>query len=213
MLFILLCLILECIYSSAGQVQLQKTFKRNNGLIILPSVFDKIDVVSIGKEVVKLKKHLKIETGSIAVGRRGVHIPHSSDIYSLFYKDKVMQRVIRSTGHNLMQEEDLTLMPLELRVYPVGSYMPMHADESLFHDKPQLEFIYTVENEADCKFQWIDVNNVLHSEWIEPNSLVLIQANAVVHGVTRVCKPIQHKTIKFHFFFYFLNILFIVFYM
>ena len=63
--------------------------------------------------------------------------------------------------------------------------MAAHVDEVLFAI-PQVEFIYTVENDSDSQTYWEDATGRRHSIRTEPNSMVLIEAGRCLHGVTQL---------------------------
>ena len=65
--------------------------------------------------------------------------------------------------------------------------MGLHSD-LVMYDVPQTEMVYTIRNDSDSEFQWIDSKHRLHSFRPQANDLVLVRANGPFHGVT----PVHH---------------------
>eukprot|EP00600_Ochromonadales_sp_CCMP1393_P012547 CAMPEP_0175009140 /NCGR_PEP_ID=MMETSP0005-20121125/7353_1 /TAXON_ID=420556 /ORGANISM="Ochromonas sp., Strain CCMP1393" /LENGTH=337 /DNA_ID=CAMNT_0016264763 /DNA_START=247 /DNA_END=1260 /DNA_ORIENTATION=+ len=96
-----------------------------------------------------------------------------AQLHSVFSCDAQLELQNR---HGRVLEPALDI-PLELRLYPVGSSMPFHCDDCLYAI-PQLEFIYTVENDSDSKTVWVDAEGITRAEFTEPNSLLIVRAGA-----------------------------------
>ena len=90
-------------------------------------------------------------------------------------------RLSSITGQRLF----LSDFPLEYRAYPVGSHMSWHRDECLF-SVPQVELVLTVTNSSDSATEWQDGRGLVHRQWTEPNSLLLVRANGALHRVLPV---------------------------
>lgn len=75
-------------------------------------------------------------------------------------------------------------IPIECRKYPIGGGMKWHRDVNLF--EYQYECVYTVTNTSDSFTMYKDMFGTVHETWTEPNSLVVVQAGGVLHGVTPV---------------------------
>ena len=181
-------------------VQFQSTSKsvkfiNNNGFILIPNFFKKLEYIEISSIVSKLKKNYKSEINSLAVNRKGCQIPFNSEpsllLYEkFFYAPNTIEKIINPTGEiNLQQPTKPMIFPLEIREYCLNSYMDMHQDEILF-DYPQIEFIYCVENTSDTFTQWVDRSGLLHNDFTPPNSLILVKSGEYGsrHGVTKLRK-------------------------
>jgi hypothetical protein len=169
--------------TGTNSASLQAEFKRNNGLVYISNALGRDDALLVKNAVSKLKNTVKKETGSIATGRFGCHIPQSNVCADILLSSAFCSRIKRVTEKEFWPAD----FPLELRVYPIGAFMPMHRDECLYKE-PQIEFIYTVENSSDSKLQYVDIDGKLHVEWTQPNSLVLVRADASEHGVTPITR-------------------------
>lgn len=181
-LFLLILLLMapetEC---NSHSPSLAKEFVSNNGLAILPNILTLQEAQEIKTSIASLSKTMRKETGSIAIGRVGCHVPQESKIIEYLLSSKVVSRIARITGKG--QSLRAAEFPLEVRQYTIGSSMPLHKDEVLYKT-PQIEFIYTVENSSDSVLQYIDRSGKMMTEWTQPNTLVVIQADAVLHAVT-----------------------------
>jgi hypothetical protein len=161
-----------------------KEYRLNNGLVILPSVFPPSDFKLI-RELSKdlCKNSLRKETNSLARGRLGSRIAKESKLHELFTDGSILSRIERVTGrgeNRLVAPRDF---PLEIRKYVKGAHMPFHYDEQLYK-KPQIEFVYTVENSSDSYTCWVDARGETQKVRTEPNSMICIQAATVSHAVT-----------------------------
>jgi len=98
-----------------------------------------------------------------------------------------IERVLSLPRGSLRRAHDI---PIEYRVYGVGSYMHWHKDTWVPGDRirPQLEIVFTVKNTSDSKTRWIDVDGTQKDIWTPPNSILITQAHGVRHAV--------HKTTR-----------------
>ena len=78
--------------------------------------------------------------------------------------------------------------PIEYRKYFNGSQgMAWHKDLSMF-EPDCFEIVLTLSNNSDSKFEWIDENNNKKSISPQPNTIVVVRPNSVLHHVTPVNK-------------------------
>jgi len=102
-------------------------------------------------------------------------------VYDIFYSSKninfLKQRLNQS---NLMKSD----FPIEHRIYPKESEGMMWHSDTLLYQKPQYEAIYTIRNESSSLTEWEDDTGKLHSQWTEPNSLLVVKAQGFQHHVT-----------------------------
>jgi hypothetical protein len=159
-------------------------FRQNNGLIYVRSFFSMEKAAAIRKEVAELRKRAKPEIGSIATGRRGSFIAANSVARTALSSSETGKKLEQLVGQGSLLPAEY---PAELRIYPVGASMDWHSDDRLYA-LPQYELIYTVENCSDSETQWRDRSGQVHSEWTEPNSLLVVHADSVVHRATHVSK-------------------------
>ena len=89
------------------------------------------------------------------------------------------------------------LVPIEYRKYQVGGGgMKWHRDISLIGR--QYECVYTLTNTSDSQTVRRDWIGREHAVWAEPNSLIVVQAQGVMHGVTPVTIG-ERSIVKFVF--------------
>ena len=88
-------------------------------------------------------------------------------------------------------------IPIEYRKYQVGcGGMKWHRDTSLIGK--QYECVYTLSNTSDSMTltrDWLGNENAV---WTEPNSLIVVQAGGVMHGVSPVTIG-ERSIVKFVF--------------
>mmetsp|Transcript_27439 Transcript_27439/g.71210 ORF Transcript_27439/g.71210 Transcript_27439/m.71210 type:complete len:272 (+) Transcript_27439:71-886(+) len=159
-------------------------FKRNAGVLYWPSFLAREEFELVAAECEPLLGRTKPERNTLAKGRRGMYLPAESMTAALLLGEGTRERVGRKVGHLALLAGDY---PVELRLYPVSSYMDWHVDE-LMYTEPQYEMILTLENSTDSFTQWVDANGQTVSTWAEPNSLIVVKAGAALHQVTRVKK-------------------------
>lgn len=129
-------------------------------------------------ECAQLRHSLRPERSSTAEHRLGCYVPPGAATVSLFAAQSVAQRLSQLASTPLFLSE----YPLEYRTYPPGAHMAWHRDEQLFQE-PQVELVLTVSNSSDSVTEWQDAQGRLHSQWTEPNSLLLVRAGGAMHRV------------------------------
>ena len=86
-------------------------------------------------------------------------------------------------------------VPVEYRIYPSGGSMDWHRDVALYTE-PQFEIVCTIHNSSDSGTEWKDVDTGRRRGIrSEPNSVLIVQADSVVHRVRR-CKG-ERSIVKF----------------
>jgi len=173
-------------------------------VIYRPNFLPADDYRAVLEECQPILRIAKPEKNTLAKGRLGVYLPEGSKAVRRVLSEEVCTRVGRKVGAELLPGD----FPVELRVYPVGSYMDWHSDEVMYCS-PQYEMIYTLENTTDSETQWEDPRGGVVSQWAEPNSLIAIRAGGPLHQVTKsrsgrrsilkfVLTPTLDKTEEFH---------------
>jgi hypothetical protein len=66
---------------------------------------------------------------------------------------RVAERISGLVGQKVLPAD----VPVEYRVYPVGSSMEWHQDVALYTE-PQYELVFTLENTSDSQTQWQDAD-------------------------------------------------------
>ena len=149
-----------------------------------------------------LKRHLTKERSSIAQNRLGATLTQdqTNQIFRILEDGsiyKLVQRLADSSRSNGSKRniELARAIPAEARLYEqVGASMAWHRDD-IMYDPPQLEIVFTVENNSDCVTMWkMQANNAyndtskygdkIHSQETHPNSLLLLLAGGPEHCVT-----------------------------
>lgn len=162
------------------------SFLKNNGFLMLPDVFRAPDYEWIKTQLPSLRKQMRKEVNSLAFNRMGCRLPAEHHLNTLFYKNDLLNKILSTkTGRSKIWRPES--FPLEFRYYQKGAYMDMHLDDCLF-DTPQLEFIYTIENDSDSYTQFLTRDGYLESEYCLPNSLIVVEAGSSLHGVTKLTK-------------------------
>lgn len=149
------------------------------------SVFSREEFAAIQKEVSSCRKNLQEEcSNSIAEKRYGTTLAKDSSIVALLEKSSLHCLVERVTGKVC---ELSSQIPVEIRSYErEGAGMAWHVDDTLY-DPPQIEIVWTLENDSDCKTMWKEVGTGRqHSVETEPNSVVLLLAGGASHCVTHL---------------------------
>jgi hypothetical protein len=135
------------------------------------------------------------ENNPVAPGRLRTFMLPGSKTHHVFtspqlieYFSRVFDKPLQPAAH---------LVPIEYRKYQVGGGgMKWHRDVSLIGR--QYECVYTLTNTSDSQTVWRDWLGRQHPVWAEPNSLIVVQARGVMHGVSPV--TIGERTIvKFVF--------------
>ena len=113
-------------------------------------------------------------------------------VHRAFMNRKVADRLGALTGESSLLPADV---PVEFRVYPSGSCMDWHQDVALYVE-PQYELVFTLENSSDSQTQWQDEHGRRRGGWTEPNSVLMVRAEHVVHRVTPVTRG-ERSIVKF----------------
>lgn len=173
-----------------------KEFKRNGGILYLKQVFDRTTCERLVlPETERFRRgKLRPDRSGKAKGRVGCYIPSTSPLHRLLRGDELTKRLQDLLCEPNLQPGDY---PSEYRLYTAGSSMEWHKDESMYIE-PQLECVYTVSNTSDSETEWIDTDGRLHSQWTEPNSLLLIRAEGAEHRVKMVRRG-ERTIVKFVF--------------
>jgi hypothetical protein len=87
-------------------------------------------------------------------------------------------------------------VPVEYRIYPFGGSIDWHRDVALYTE-PQFEIVCTIHNSSDSRTEWKDVDTGRRRGIrSEPNSVLIVQADSVVHRVTPITKG-ERSIVKF----------------
>ena len=149
------------------------------------SVFSQEEFTVIQKEVSSCRKNLQEEcSNSIAEKRYGTSLAKGSPVVAILEKGSLHCLVERATGKVC---ELSSQIPVEIRTYErEGAGMAWHVDDTLY-DPPQIEVVWTLENDSDCKTMWKEVGTETQkSVETEPNSAVLLSAGGASHCVTHL---------------------------
>jgi hypothetical protein len=139
-----------------------------------------------------LDSQLKLEKTDTVV-RKIVSIPppgtpwekKENILYDVFYGEFFLSRLKKIVGLQLKP----STIPIDYRVYEIGGSMNWHRDTILSRDYPQIEIVFTLENNSDSTTEWLDDDtNEIHSIWTSPNSIVITQGGGVYHRVLPVKK-------------------------
>ena len=141
------------------------------------------------------------ENNSTAPGRLRTFMPPGSTAHRVFtspqlaeYFSTVFSKPLEPAG--IPSDHRITI-PVEYRKYQVGcGGMKWHRDTSLIGR--QYECVYTVANTSDSMTVRRDWLGNEHAVWAEPNSLMVVQAGGVMHGVSPVTIG-ERSIVKFVF--------------
>ena len=141
------------------------------------------------------------ENNPVAPGRLRTFMSPESMAHRVFtspqlteYFSTVFSKPLEPAG--IPSEHRITI-PVEYRKYQVGcGGMKWHRDTSLIGR--QYECVYTVENTSDSMTVRRDWLGNEHAVWAEPNSLMVVQAGGVMHGVSPVTIG-ERSIVKFVF--------------
>eukprot|EP00963_Diacronema_lutheri_P002419 scaffold155_cov347-Pavlova_lutheri.AAC.98 len=169
-------------------------FQRNGGILYLKEVFDRdcFERTILPETDRIARSKLRPERSSKAKGRVGCYIPSTSPLHRLLHGHNLTERLQDILGEPDLQPSDY---PSEYRLYTIGSAMEWHRDECMYTE-PQIECVYTISNTSDSRTEWIDTEGNLHSQWTEPNSLLLIKAEGAEHRVGMVRRG-ERSILKF----------------
>ena len=146
-------------------------------LIYQPNFLSHIHQLSIKKSI-DLSK-MTLEQHSYAINRYITELPKTHPAY-LFHTPFMVQKIA-----NILHLPKLVPAPhpIELRLYPPGSQMLFHKDESYQHNRT-FELVYTIYNTSDSKFVW--KKNGVHELTPKNNSIIIVESEDIEHAVTPV---------------------------
>jgi len=154
--------------------------KETFGLRYIEDFFPEEVYLQIRNECLKLKKKLKEEKNSIAVGRIGTTLSEDHPISQICNSNMTIQKL--KLPPNVIPSDT----PVEYRLYPKGGQMDWHKDTVLY-TKPQYEMVYTVNNTSDSKTLWYDSKSgQVNSVSTKPNSMIVVKADDIQHAVSEV---------------------------
>jgi hypothetical protein len=136
------------------------------------------------------EQQFKDENNHMAPGRLRTFMNEGTFTHTIFTSRQILEYL----SHIFETELKPCPIPIEYRKYPIGGGMKWHRDVNLF-DR-QYECVYTVTNTSDSFTMHKDVFGKIHETWTEPNSLVIVQAEGVMHGVSPVTQG-ERTIIKF----------------
>lgn len=172
--------------------------EKSAGVIYRKSVFTNEELATIRREIQKHKNRMQDEcASSIAQHRLGTALDLDSPVVDILRSGSLKDLVEKVVGGPC---ELSTNLPVEVRAYArKGAGMAWHVDDVLY-DPPQIEVIWTLENDSDCQTLWKEnsSSNVLHSVETEPNSVILLLAGGAPHCVTHL-KHGSRVILKFAF--------------
>ena len=156
--------------------------KKSYGVTYIENFFSEDDFQIIIDECRQLNNNLKDEKYNIAEGRKGTLI-QKDNVISRLCNSNIIKRKLKLPEHTFPAD-----IPVEYRVYPIGSYMDWHADTTLYA-KPQYEIVFTVFNTSDSKTLWYDPKTLeVNTIQTKPNSVIIVRADDVKHCVTPITR-------------------------
>ena len=186
--------------SSSSQ---SSAFELSGGFLYVRNFFEKEDFEKIARACDDLRKHLKEEKRVCANSRLGVMVPEEDVVHQMccseFAAEKLRELVLSdeekldANKRNALKPSDV---PVEYRIYPFGGSMDWHRDVALYTE-PQFEIVCTIHNSSDSRTEWKDVDTGRRRGIrSEPNSVLIVQADSVVHRVTPITKG-ERSIVKF----------------
>ena len=186
--------------SSSSQ---SSAFELAGGFLYVRNFFEKEDFEKIARACDDLRKHLKEEKRVCANSRLGVMVPEEDVVHQMccseFAAEKLRELVLSdeekldAKKRNALKPSDV---PVEYRIYPFGGSMDWHRDVALYTE-PQFEIVCTIHNSSDSRTEWKDVDTGRRRGIrSEPNSVLIVQADSVVHRVTPITKG-ERSIVKF----------------
>jgi hypothetical protein len=130
------------------------------------------------------------ENNEVAPGRLRTYVETNTLVQSVFSSPQMIDFFSHIIGKPLKS----CPIPIEYRKYPIGSGMKWHRDVDLFNR--QIECVYTVDNTSDSFTFHKDPSGRQWPTWTKPNSVVIVQADGVLHGVSPVTRG-ERSIIKF----------------
>ena len=186
-------------HSRAGKSMLEKA----GGISYRQSVCTPEEMDAMKQELSRIMKgSLTKERSSIAQNRLGATLTRDQASETIRILEdgsifKLAQRLADSP-QNKSDKRKIELaseIPVEMRTYEqAGAAMAWHRDD-IMYDPPQLELVFTVENNSDCVTMWkmdpADANESIggnrediRSQETHPNSSLLLLAGGPEHCVT-----------------------------
>eukprot|EP00536_Pseudo-nitzschia_multiseries_P005249 jgi/Psemu1/190108/e_gw1.96.47.1 len=188
--------------------------ENDGGVAYRQSVCTPREMESMRDEVSRIvKRRLTKERSSIAQHRLGATLSKSNACETMRILEEgsihaLVQR-LGSTSNSKGSKGEVnngkksihlaTELPVEVRSYEqVGAAMAWHKDDVLY-DPPQLEVVFTLENNSDCVTMWVrdddgdggansnsnsNSNKRIQSQETHPNSMLLLLAGGPDHCVT-----------------------------
>ena len=185
-------------YQYNSRSPLKQAFEKAGGILYRTSVFSKEECTKIEKDLHQVTSCLKDElTSSVATNRMGAAVCPNSATIQIFQSGSLTTLVQSIMGHDYRLS---TRVPVELRTYEkVGAGMQWHVDDVLY-DPPQLEVVWTMENNSDCQTMWRDAASMMQTVETDANSVILLTAGGVPHCVSSlkhgrrvIVKCVYHK--------------------
>jgi hypothetical protein len=182
----------------------KSVLEKAGGISYRQSVCTPQEINSMQTEIsLVMKRHLTKERSSIAQNRLGATLTRDQTSETIRILEdgsiyKLVQRLADSSQNDFGKRkiELAPEIPVEVRLYEqVGASMAWHQDD-IMYDPPQLEVVFTLENNSDCVTMWkMQSNNAnnnttntqndeIHSQETNPNSLLLLLAGGPDHCVT-----------------------------
>jgi hypothetical protein len=168
-----------CRHSTATTESLERTY---GGIVYRTSVFNKEEYAIIAEDVARVGTLIAESPTSMAKRRRGAILPSNSRTVQLFRHGSLQQFVQQMTSSDYELSEQV---PVEIRSYEQpGACMAWHSDDVLYHNPPQVEIIWTLENTSDCQTMWKTTTGQIQSVETEKNSVIALRAGGPEHCVT-----------------------------
>jgi len=189
--------------SSAAVTSKKSAFELAGGFLYVRNFFEKEDFEKIERACDALRKHLKEEKRVCANSRLGVMVPEEDVVHQMccseYAAEKLRELVLSeeekrdATKRYALKPSDV---PVEYRIYPFGGSMDWHRDVALYTE-PQFEIVCTIHNSSDSRTEWKDMDTGRRRGIrSEPNSVLIVQADSVVHRVTPITKG-ERSIVKF----------------
>jgi hypothetical protein len=155
---------------------------KSGGVLYRTSVFTKDEYAKIAEDVASFSSKLHQETASsVAKYRLGTSLPPDSATFQAFQDGSLSRLVEQVAGSNYVLSPHI---PVEIRVYEkAGACMAWHVDD-VCYDPPQLEVVWTLENNSDCVTMWKESDGGVRSVETDRNSVLLLSAGGPSHCVT-----------------------------
>ena len=150
------------------------------------NVLSQDDYKKVFEECNRLKPNLELQYSDDTV-RNVIKVKNNnSPLNDIFYSDKFINYLYKKLGFKLKPSQNL---PIEFRTYEIGGKMAWHRDyvDKVVNNCPQIEVVFTLENNSDSKTVWIDDDTgIQHDVITENNSIIITQGNSSYHMVTPV---------------------------